>query len=66
MSPEKVETKNPLNAAIKLLDFIVVGTGRCGTGYVSHILRACGLPTGHESVFSAFGIQPVPDRLVGD
>lgn len=66
MSPENVETKDPLSEAIELLDFVVVGTGRCGSGYASHILRACGLPTGHESIFSAFGVRPVPYRVVGD
>ena len=31
--------------------FVVVGTGRSGTGYMSRLLTACGIPCGHEQVF---------------
>lgn len=31
--------------------FVVVGTGRSGTGYMSNLLTACGIPCGHEQVF---------------
>lgn len=29
--------------------FAVVGTGRCGTGYVAAVMRACGVRCGHEN-----------------
>lgn len=41
---------------------VVVGTGRCGTRYASHILRAAGVECGHEQVFTfrvALGIRDV-------
>lgn len=31
---------------------LVVGTGRCGTRYASHVLRAAGVECGHEGVFT--------------
>lgn len=39
---------------------LVVGTGRCGTRYASHVLRAAGVECGHEQVFTfrvALGIR---------
>lgn len=30
--------------------FVVTGTGRCGTGYVSALLNACSVSTGHQDV----------------
>lgn len=30
-------------------DFAVIGTGRCGTRYMAHVLHACGLECGHEN-----------------
>ena len=37
--------------------FLVVGTGRCGTTWLSEVLTAAGVPTGHEDVFTAVGIR---------
>lgn len=31
---------------------MVTGTGRCGTRYASHVLRAAGVECGHEDVFT--------------
>ncbi len=39
---------------------LVVGTGRCGTRYASHVLSAAGVRCGHEQVFTfrvALGIR---------
>lgn len=39
---------------------LVVGTGRCGTRYASHVLRAAGVECGHEQVYTfrvALGIR---------
>lgn len=44
--------------------FAVVGTGRCGTGYVAAMLRASGLDCGHEQWWSAAG--PIRSGLDGD
>lgn len=46
------------------LEFVIVGTGRSGSGYVAQLLSALGIPTGHEGVFN-----PRPQRrddLKGD
>ena len=51
------------------LRFVVIGTGRCGTGYVSQLLQHCGIPTGHEAVFNPFrdGYVALPDdEIVGE
>lgn len=31
---------------------LISGTGRCGTGYVAELLRACGVRCSHEEVYS--------------
>jgi len=31
--------------------FVVVGSGRCGTGWAAELLRQCGVNCGHERVF---------------
>ena len=33
------------------LDFLVTGTGRCGTVYMAELLTSLGIPCGHESLF---------------
>ena len=33
------------------LDFLVTGTGRCGTVYMAELLTSLGIPCGHESFF---------------
>lgn len=36
----------------KGLDIIIVGTGRCGTGFMSKLLTSAGIPCGHEATYS--------------
>lgn len=39
------------------LKYIITGTGRCGTKYLSEVLtKCCDLPCGHEAVFSSKGL----------
>jgi hypothetical protein len=38
-----------------MLEFIFVGTGRCGTSYVSRLLTAAGKSCGHEDVYTFNG-----------
>lgn len=44
--------------------FVIVGTGRSGTGYVSQVLTAAGIRTGHERWWNPAGHRGI--RLVGD
>ena len=44
--------------------FAIVGTGRSGTGFVSSALTSCGVQTGHEQWWNAFGVRA--PGLVGD
>ena len=37
------------------LKYVVLGTGRSGTGYMSWLLNACGIKCGHESLFRREG-----------
>ncbi|HEY7158931.1 MAG TPA: hypothetical protein VH575_33610 [Gemmataceae bacterium] len=50
---------------MKKLQYIVTGTGRCGTVYLANLLTACGLPCGHESVFTPWGFEEALARLDG-
>jgi hypothetical protein len=52
-------------ALIPALRFVVVGTGRCGTTYVSQLLQRSGIPIDHEVVFTQTGPQD-PGNLEGD
>jgi hypothetical protein len=45
--------------------FVVVGTGRCGTGYVAELLTQLSIRCGHERIYSWRGIRPDP-RVEGD
>jgi hypothetical protein len=39
--------------------FVLVGSGRSGSGWMSHLLRACGVRCGHEQVFTLpAGLDP--------
>lgn len=44
--------------------FLVTGTGRCGTGYIAHVLSSAGIRCSHEGIFSphknADGIRMPP------
>lgn len=44
--------------------FVIVGTGRCGTGYIASVLTACGIPCGHEAWFNPIGNRV--RNLIGD
>ncbi|WP_334142960.1 hypothetical protein [Rhabdothermincola sp.] len=39
-----------------LPEFVIVGTGRCGTAYIAKLLREMGVRCGHEAVFSKRGV----------
>lgn len=48
------------------LEFLITGTGRCGTVFVTRLLSSLGVPCGHESVFDCGGIDRAIERLMGD
>ena len=45
---------------------IIIGTGRCGTGFVAAILTLCGYPTGHEVAHSPSGPGKLPEKFIGE
>lgn len=45
-------------------EFVVVGTGRSGTGYISQLLTAAGIRTGHEQWWNPFDRHAA--GLIGD
>ncbi len=45
------------------LDYIVTGTGRNGTGYMSRVLTTAGLDCSHEGVFKPDGYAEVAARI---
>jgi len=45
------------------LQYLVTGTGRCGTVYLSRLLTSVGIPTGHESIFDWRGLEDAKRRL---
>lgn len=47
------------------LKYIITGTGRCGTGYMSKIFNRSRIPCGHESIFTHTGIS-LNKKLVAD
>lgn len=44
--------------------FVITGTGRCGTKYISRLLTAAGVKTGHEQWWNP--LDNKASRLVGD
>jgi hypothetical protein len=50
---------------MRKLAYVVTGTGRCGTVYLANLLTKCGLPCGHESVFTPWGLEEALARLDG-
>lgn len=36
--------------------FVIVGTGRSGSGYIAAVLTAAGIPCGHEAWWTCFGV----------
>lgn len=68
--PDKVLWKNAIASRGRRLilgqpEFVVVGTGRCGTGYVASVLNEVGIRCGHEDVYGPDGVHP-SRRLRGD
>lgn len=45
------------------LDYIVTGTGRCGTVYLAKLLSSIGIPCGHETIFKADGLINALKRM---
>lgn len=48
---------------MKKLEYLVVGTGRCGTAYMAQLLTSMGIPCGHESIFSTNAIMEIKNKL---
>jgi hypothetical protein len=48
---------------MKKLEYLVVGTGRCGTAYMAQLLTSAGIPCGHESVFSTNTLMEIKNKL---
>jgi hypothetical protein len=47
------------------LDYLITGTGRCGTVYCAKYLTATGIPCGHEAIFDYKGLEVALKRLEG-
>jgi hypothetical protein len=47
------------------LEYLITGTGRCGTVYCAKYLTAAGIPCGHEAVFGPNGLGVALKRLDG-
>jgi hypothetical protein len=48
------------------LDFLVTGTGRCGTVHMAKLLTSIGHPCGHESIFTPNGLEYALRKLRGE
>jgi len=46
------------------LKYLVVGTGRCGTGYISKSFDKIGIPCGHEEIFSLTRVKRIDNLRV--
>jgi hypothetical protein len=47
----------------KGLDYVVTGTGRCGTVYMAKLLSSIGIGCGHETIFQPDGIEFAIERI---
>lgn len=47
------------------LKYLITGTGRCGTVYLSRLLTSIGMPCGHESIFGTYGLMFALRRMNG-
>ena len=47
------------------LEYLVTGTGRCGTVYMARLLTSLGIMCGHEAIFNHDGILKANLRLKG-
>ena len=41
---------------MKRLKYLITGTGRCGTGYLSRVFASAGVPCAHEGIFTHDGL----------
>lgn len=48
----------------KKLQFLVSGTGRCGTVFFAHLLTSMGIPCGHEHIFNFESKKICFERLI--
>lgn len=48
------------------LDFLVTGTGRCGTVYMARLLTSLGITCGHEAIFDYEGIDKAKAIINGE
>ena len=48
---------------MKSLKYLVVGTGRSGTVFMSRFLTSLGIVCGHESIFTHYGLEEAIKRL---
>jgi hypothetical protein len=49
-----------------MIELLISGCGRSGTGYMASLLNASGVKCGHEDVFTAFGVMENQDQYVAD
>lgn len=47
------------------LDYIITGTGRCGTLFAANFLTSAGAPCSHEAIFTPLGIDFAMEVLSG-
>lgn len=52
--PLTLASTAPLRGQQIVTPFVIVGTGRSGTGYISKLLTAVGISTGHEANFHPY------------
>lgn len=45
------------------LEFLITGTGKCGTVYMANLLSQLEIPCGHEAIFTNKGLEEAKKRL---
>lgn len=55
----------PTVSALDILRFVVLSTGRCGSGFVSATLTELGFPCGHEYFFNPWVAHLHADQIIG-
>lgn len=45
------------------LQYLITGTGRCGTTYMARLLTSLGYMCGHESIFTTYGINAAENKI---
>jgi hypothetical protein len=48
------------------LEYIVTGTGRCGTLYMANLLTSCGITCSHEGIFTNKGLNKAFSIIKGE